>query len=233
MQILTDFSGVLAGGHTGFAKLVSERSGVPATMIEWFIDKKSPWFSQLFRGRVSEDSFWEMMADGFSEVAKTHGKCALSGEDLKNLYRENIRKPISGTLDVLKRIMYYPVQIGHGGRVGKGTPELWVVTDGIAEMVKPIHSWHPQVFRLIEHEIWSCFHDITKVDPCFFRLLPKMVGSKNASELLVIDNNKRNVDCATIAGIPAIQFVNAEQLENEMTQLGFVFYSKEECASNF
>ena len=225
MQILTDFSGVLAGGSGNFAKMVSEKSGVPATMVEWYIDAKSPWWSQLFRGRVSEDVFWDAMADGCRQVAGCNYK-ALDSKELKNLYHENMRVPIDGTLDVLKRIMYYPVKIGHGGRVGKGVPEVWIVTDGIAEIVKPIHEWHPEVFNVVKNEFWSCFQDTTKVDSCFFHLLPKMVGSKNPASLLVIDNNKRNVECATIAGIPAVQFVNAEQLEDDMTQLGFVFHPK-------
>ena len=225
MQILSDFSGVLAGGHTGFAKLVSEKSGVPATMVEWYIDKKAPWFCQLFRGRVSEDVFWDAMADGFREVAG-YDHTALDSKELKALYHENMQRVIPGTLDVFKRIMYYPAKIGHGGRVGKGTPVIWIVTDGIAEMVKPIHEWHPEVFSVVEKEFWGCFHDTTKVDSCFFTLLPKNVGSKSPAELLVIDNNERNVKCAEKAGIPAIQFVNAEQLESDMEKLGFVFYQK-------
>ena len=224
MQILSDFSGVLAGGHTNFAKLVSAKFGVPANLFDWYMDKKSPWLSQLYRGRVSENVFWDAMAGDSAEIAGKDGM--LDSETLKNLFHENMQKPIPGTLDVYKRIMYYPTKIGCGGRVGKGAPKFWIVTDGVAEMISAIHEWHPEVFDLIKNEFWSCRQDSTKADSCFFHLLPKMVGSNDSAELLLIDNNPRNVECATVAGIPAIRFINAEQLEAEMTQLGFVFYPK-------
>lgn len=224
MQILTDFSGVLAGGLAGFSKKVSEKLGIPTGLFEGYLEMNEPWFWQLYRGRVTEDEFWDAVAEGFTQAMGRNGG-SLAGEELKNIFHINMQKPVPGTLDVYRRIMYYPVSIGGGGRVDKGIPKIGVVSDNIAEMVPLFHKWYPGVFNMVEKEFWSCSQDCIKADPCFFKLLLKSLGGK-PSDYLLIDGEKRNVELAMVHGIPAIHFKNAEQLEAEMVELGFVFYPK-------
>lgn len=223
MQILTDFSGVLAGGLTGFFRMMSQELDIPVALLEAHLGENAPWIRQLNRGRVTEDEFWDAIVEDFAK--KMNGKL-LDAEKLKAIFHENMRRQVPGTLDVYSRIAYYPIRVGQGGRVGKGVPSIGIVADCTTELVPLLHEWHPDIFDLIKKEFWSCQHEIVKEDPDFFRLLPKRVRSEDPAELLLVDSRQRNVNRARLAGIPAIQFINAEQLEADMERLGFAFNPK-------
>ncbi len=224
MQILTDFAGVLVGGLADFSKTVSARVGLPVGLFHGYLELSAPQRWQLHRGRVSEGEFWDAIASGFKQATK-QSDGSLNGKVLRDIFYENMRQPVPGTLDVFRRIMYYPLRVGQGGQVGKGMPKIGIVSDSIAEMVPLFHEWHPEIFSMVEKEYWSCFHDNIKSDPSFFKFLLKGLGGE-PSEYLLVDGEQRNVDQASLLGIPAIRFENAEKLERQMVDLGFVFYPK-------
>ena len=185
----------------------------------------------MFRGRVSEDEFWDdfvaKIVFRFPEVCQEGGAEALDNEWFKRLFYQTTQKTMPGPLDVFKRIMYYPMHVGHGGRGGDGMPDVILVADSANESILELHNYHPEVFETAAAEVWSSrFHQV-KTDPFFFSFMLKGFHGE-PDEYLFISRDQEAIDLAEKSGIPCIKFIDAEQTENEMSRLGFMFYPKEE-----
>ena len=65
----------------------------------------------------------------------------------------------------------------------------------------------------------SCYLGVSKPDPQIYRLALDL-SQQPAQECVFIDDRSLNLECAHRLGLHTIQFLNAEQLENDLHTLG-------------
>ncbi len=226
MEILTDFLGTMTLGEDGFIKTVSGRSPIREDKFRIFFEKvlKSK-LNQLLRGRVTEDELWDEVMKAI-RVCFCVNEATMNASKFKTMFYETVKVPIPDILDIYQRILYYPMRPGKNGKMGKGMPDITIVSNIAEDMIPLVRRWHPDFFEIVKNEIWSCKVDQILTDPGFFKFLT-MGLEEDADEYLFISRDEKAVSLARDAGIPSVHFQNARQLEKEMTQLGFMFSEKE------
>ena len=131
MQILSDLSEVLVLGPRDFAKEVDKQSpGLEYEFENYFNSNECIGkLKQLFRGRVSEDEFWDDLAATmvfrFPEICEKNGN-VMDSDWLRDLFYQTAQTSIPETIEVYERILYHPIHVGRGGRVEKGTPDICI-----------------------------------------------------------------------------------------------------------
>ena len=217
MIILTDLSEVLIHGMYGMEEIVSERHGI--CTAEKFIKRKNEPemekdFSNLLRGLITEEAYWKSFL--------SEDYWPFNFKDAEAMLGENLARPrIRGVLEVYKSIKFYPENVGNYSKK-KGKPEIWIVSDHIRERLHEIHTLHKDVFEIANKEIWSCEVNKIKSDNRFFNTVLEQNGLK-PEEVVFIDDLGINVSCARGIGITSINFLDSEQLKNELINLGFTF----------
>ena len=143
-------------------------------------------------------------------------------DELQEVLSINMIEIIPDTISVYQRIIGYPDSINNDSDLVKGRPEIWLVSDHIAERAGEIEYLHQDVFDLTSRQIWSFKRRQIKSDPSFF---PELIADYRLvpEEIVFIDDLQENLDSAASTGITGIKFENAEQLEAELSALGFLF----------
>ena len=139
------------------------------------------------------------------------------------MFGENLAKPrFKGTLEVYKSIIAYPESL-YSPILVAGRPEIWLVSDHIKERLYELHQGHKDVFEILSREIWSCEVGKIKGDSGFFKDILDKYGL-TPEEVVFVDDLYVNIRSAESAGLTSIQFENAADLKNELSELGFEFY---------
>lgn len=150
------------------------------------------------------------------------GEWPFGVEDIKRCVSENLKRVVPGTIALYRSIAAFPASFDEGAQIIQGRPEIFIVSDHLAERVPELKSYHPDLFEMVSREYWSCDTGRLKGDSGFFVDFLKDFNL-NAKECLFIDDYERNIGMAEEAGIEAIQFESAEQLKADMEKLGFRF----------
>lgn len=221
MIILSDICEVhFPGMFDGFSGEVSARCCVPANIFEEHRRKYEDDLWQLCRGRMSEIEFFGRMA------ARWHSEHPereiVSTQGLMDAFYANARRETPEVLGVFKRILYHPVCPGESGRVEKGMPELYLVSDHFKEAVPKMRELHPELFEAARGVFWSCDYGAVKRDPGFFETVISEIG-EDKGRFIFIDDSRDNIRVAEAAGLKCIRFENARQLETVLGEYGVVF----------
>ena len=214
MVILTDLSEVLISGLFGIDNIITEHYNKDATKAFWARRLETDEeFRELLRGKMSEDEYWRLFAE----------KCKwpFNIQALKMFFSKNMRKNITGTLDVYKRIIAFPYSLPSRVMV-EGIPEIALVSDHIRERIGEIHICHPDIFEMISRQFWSCESGKLKADEGFFPQLLRVLDIP-PEEAILVDDSPYNTTAAIEAGITSICFTSAFQLETELREYGFCF----------
>lgn len=215
MVILSDLSEVLIRGMYGIEEPIGKRYG--RKVAKRFLKRRSEIdtiFEELMRGHLSEDVYWQVF---FQE-----GKWPFDKEEIKSLFSLNLAQNIPGTLEVYQKIKYYPATLQADDFV-MGRPEIWLVSDHIAERENEIGYLHPEIFTLCSRILWSFNSRALKSDTGFFQ---NLLSSHHLdhSEVVFIDDMPKNIMAASSgADIMSIRFFHAAQLQEDLCKLGFGF----------
>ena len=215
MIIMTDLSEVLIKGVHGMEQLVEKRYG--ERVARRFLDRRKATntiFCELLRGYLSEDNYWDVFLGD--------DKWPFEKDELKEMLSINMIDRIPDTLSVYRRIIGYPDAVGYYMEHVMERPTFWLVSDHIAGRNLEIEYLHPEIFNLTTNQIWSFDYSLIKSDPHFFPELIATYGLLD-DEVIFIDDLPINIDAARHAGITGILFENANQLETDLRELGFLF----------
>ena len=216
MVILSDLSEVLIMGLYDLEKIIAKHYG--EAVGEAFLARRrsiyEDTFIEVLRGRCSEDAYWQKFME--------EGEWPFNVEDIKRCVSENLKIVVPGTIELYKNIVAYPSSFDKEARIMQGRPEIFIVSDHLAERVPELKGYHPDLFEMVSREYWSCDTGSLKGDSGFFTRFLEEFNLK-AKECLFIDDYERNIGIAEEAGIEAIQFKSAEQLKADMEKLGFRF----------
>lgn len=215
MIIFTDLSEVLIRGVYGMEEIIEERYG--KKVAKKFLRRRravNDIFRELLRGHISEEVFWLVLLQD--------GNWPFDSDELQEILSINLIGVIPDTIDVYQRIIGYPDSISNDSDLVKGRPEIWLVSDHIAERALEIEYLHQEVFDLTSRWIWSFKYRQIKSDPNFF---PELISDYELipEEIVFVDDLQENLDAAASTGITCIKFENAEQLEADLSELGFLF----------
>ena len=217
MIILSDLSEVLIHGLQGTEEVVKEKYGDRTAdkfyrrMMDIEVDN---CFRNLLRGYIKEDTFWlTFLSEDY---------WPFDYKQAEKLFGENLQRPrIDGVLEVYSSITAYPEKIGSEKKC-TGRPQIWIISDHVKERISDLHEYHKDLFDLVDQEIWSCSMGKVKGDDGFFeRILED--NSIQLDDVVFIDDWDRNTKKATSLGIQCIEFKDAEQLKDSLTNLGFEF----------
>lgn len=218
MVILSDLSEVLIRGLYGTEDIIEWRYGREAGERFWQrhleAATNTTWCDAM-RGKCSEDDYWQKICED--------DELGLSAAELKDAFSENLSRKVPGTLDVYQRIVGAPRSLKPGAEITYGRTDIRIVSDHVRERLAELQKLHPAVFTLATRCYWSFETGLLKGDSGFFARLLKE-SNLAPDEVVFVDDMQCNVDAAKEAGINAIQFLNAEQLEQELSGLGFRFF---------
>lgn len=216
MIILSDLSEVLIRGIYGAEEYISEYYGAGAA--EKFVSRRGEiddTFYELLRGSINEETYWQKF---FEE-----GSYPFGFVDVYEAFSWNLTQDIPGTLEVYQQITAHPQSLGsHEPIMVKGMPAIYIVSDHINERINELKAEHPEIFRIVSDEYWSCDMGKIKQDPEFFPMLLGGTG-RGPEEFVFVDDNPKNVASAKMAGIRGIEFTGASELKAALKALGFEF----------
>jgi 2-haloacid dehalogenase len=194
--IIFDFGNVLLSWDPRriFQRFFSEG---PQT-VETFMDEIgfAEWHVEQDRGRP--------FAEAIAERSAKFPHYAHILADYDTRYEEGVGGPISGTVEILRRLKQagYPLY-GLSNYPTKKFP--------LARLKYEFFDWFDDI--LISGEV-----GLVKPDPAIFHLLLTRIGHA-ADECIFIDDSGANVTAARELGLTAIQFQSPEQLEQELQKL--------------
>jgi 2-haloacid dehalogenase len=157
------------------------------------------WHVEQDRGR----SF----AEAIAEHSAKFPQYAHIFPDYDTCYEEAVGGPISGTLEILRRLKQagYPLY---------GLSNYPTEKFALARRKYEFMSWFDDI-------VISGAVGLVKPDPAIFRLLLAKIG-RAAEECIFIDDSSANIVAAQELGFIAIQFHSPEQLERELRALGIL-----------
>lgn len=221
MILFTDLSEVLIRGIYGIEDRIDHVYDTDAAIR--FAERKHEMLEQfeyLMRGCMTENQFWQK----FLEC----DKWPFGVTEIKALLSQHFVETIPGTIKVYSSITSYPdhceskkhksIPMGRN----EGQPEIWLVSDHIAERQEELEYLHPDVFNLVSRRIWSYDEVALKKDVAFFHRLLKKNDLKS-DEVIFIDDYPDNTAAASKAGITSIWFRNSWQLKHQLVKYGFRF----------
>ena len=225
MIILSDLSEVHARGIIGTDRFLAAKYAVSSIGQKAIKDKC--WrrqgvptvqgaFKDLLRGRISEDEYWQEFFE--------KGRWLFDMEDAKEALSKNLRDPLPDpATHVLERIMRYPRSLAGDFGFADGMPTIYLVSDHIESRLQEVKNAHPGIFKLFAREFWSCRMGCIKEDRGFF---PTVIdeGHLKPEEVILIDDNIKNIAAASRFGIQGILYQSSHQLETELRdKYGFEF----------
>ena len=193
-HIIFDLSEVLIAGLVGIERELSRTLPVPEEEILPRFGGEV--FHQLLVGNISEDTYLSRI------IARE--KWVVRAETLKAAIRRNFHNEVEGTHSLVSRLA--------------PRYELILLSDHAREWVAYIKPVYP-FLQTFKHAFFSYDLKRTKRDPgAFLKVLD--AASAAPHDCLFIDDNPDNVQVAESVGIPGIQFLNAEQLADELRKRG-------------
>ena len=146
-------------------------------------------------------------SEAIAEFSARFPQYAYFMPDYDTRYADSISGPISGTVEILRRLKQ------------AGFP-LYGLSNYPAEKFK-LDRPRYEFFNWFDDMVISGEVLVSKPDPAIYHLLLKKIG-RPATECAFIDDSLANVTTARELGFTAIQFKSPEQLENELIQLGIL-----------
>lgn len=220
MILLTDLSDVLIGGLNDTAELINEKFGRTASFGCWWRYRQTRnSFNKLLRGELSEDEYYRIF---FEDC-----RFPFTEDELYKCFSKAFQVENRGVLSVYQRIIAHPRLLSSGAGMIKGRPDIYIVSDHIAERVDEIKDYHPEIFSLMKGEFWSFDLGMIKKDPGFFQAVLKKLGV-GPNEVVFIDDKATNTEAAAKTSIANITYKNPRQLEEQLREFGFVIASATE-----
>lgn len=193
-NIIFDLSEVIISGYHGIEKIMEKNYGIKTD--EFIKQKTKLWdmFLELMRGKYTEDEYTKKLLENTN--------WEISIEDMKKLFRENLNIPVSGTMDIIKKL--------------NGKYKLILLSDHIKEWLDYILENNREL-DIFDEKIFSHKLGKLKSDEGTFKLILEKLNI-NANETIFIDDYETNVNMAKAQGINTILFKNAKQLEKELKE---------------
>ncbi|MGE5496619.1 MAG: HAD-IA family hydrolase [Syntrophothermus sp.] len=192
--IVFDLSEVIINGVIGIEKVLCSR--LPLTekqVIDCFSGKV---FEELMLGNVDEDSYIKNILE--------KEKWGVTAPELKQIIRDNLKGEVEGVIPLVRKL--------------SENYTLYLLSDNSREWVEHIKEVHP--FLAVFKEVFFSYElKMTKKNPAVFTHLLQRLNLDPA-EVLFVDDHKRNIDNAKLAGIDGIVFRNAEQLKSDLELRG-------------
>ena len=193
-NIIFDLSEVIISGYHGVERLLKEQFGIPEQDFKEQKQLKNELFLELMRGNLSEKEYLEELLQGTN--------WNISVEQLKIAIRQNLNKPIPGTMEIIKELK-------------EGKYQLILLSDHAREWMKYIEENNKDL-EIFDKKIFSYDIGTVKSDEQTFKIVLEQAGIV-ADETLFIDDYEKNVENAEAVGIHGIVFENAEQLRKTLS----------------
>lgn len=193
-NIIFDLSEVIISGYHGVEKIIEQNTDI---LAEEFLKRKEETldiFLDTMRGKYSEDEYLEYLLNGTN--------WNISKEKLKNMIRENLNIPVNGTMNIVKKL--------------KSNYNLILLSDHVKEWMEYILENNIEI-NIFEHKYFSYTYGRLKSDVESFKYVLEATHI-NPSETIFIDDYKSNIKVANKIGIQGIIFIDAKQLEEELTK---------------
>lgn len=195
-NIIFDLSEVIYYGYYGVENEI-EKSGIHKKV---FLERKQEtldFFFDTMRGKYSEDDYFEMF------LKDTNWNVSVN--DLKKYFRNNIKKPVKGTKEIIQKL--------------KRKYKLILLSDYLKEWREYLESFDE--LPMFDYKFFSYQYRKLKQDNGTFQLILDKLKIK-PEETLFIDDNEKNVQCAEKIGIKGIIFIDSEQLKKELRNLNLL-----------
>ena len=200
-NIIFDLSEVIISGYRGIEEVVLESqygTFENKKLLENEVDldtmRENETFLNLLRGKLTEEEY-------LNHVLKNK-KWNVSVEQLKIAIRQNLNKPIPGTMEIIKELK-------------EGKYQLILLSDHAREWMKYIEENNKDL-EIFDKKIFSYDIGTVKSDEQTFKIVLEQAGIV-ADETLFIDDYEKNVENAEAVGIHGIVFENAEQLRKTLS----------------
>jgi 2-haloacid dehalogenase len=157
------------------------------------------WNAQQDKGRP--------FAQGIAELSAQFPQHAQLIQAYFDCWEDSLGGPIDGTVDLLRKLKQ------------NGYP-LYALSNWSAETYPRARHKYP-FFDLFDEVILSGTVKLNKPDPAIFKLLLTKTGYL-ASECLLIDDSRPNIDTANELGFVTIHFTSPSQLQTELQSLNLL-----------
>ncbi len=191
-NIIFDLSEVIISGYHGVEQLIEKRYGISAKQFNKRKEETIEVFLESMRGKVREEDYWKEFLKGTD--------WNITIEDLKITIRENLNRPVTGIMEIIKEL--------------KGKYQLILLSDHVKEWVEYIEERNQEI-KIFDKIIFSYeIHSLKSDESTFIKVVKQ--AKIVADETLFIDDYERNVKKAEQVGIHGIVFKNAKQLKEEL-----------------
>ena len=190
--IIFDLSEVIISGYYGVEHIIERETGICANEFWQRTRDTVPLWLDAMRGNITEDQYIEQLFAGKN--------WKMSAEQFKAFFRANLNNTMDGTMQIVEKL--------------KGKYKLVLLSDHLREMTDYILQTH-RGLDAFDQIIWSYQIGQVKTDNGTFEKVLDMIGA-TADETLFIDDAQCNIDCAKAAGLDAILFTNATELEKQL-----------------
>lgn len=193
-NIIFDLSEVIISGYIGVEKIIEKNTSISS---EKFLERKKETiniFLDTMRGKYSEDEYLSYL------LQDTNWK--ISKDELKLFIRENLNRPVKGTMNIIKTL--------------KENYNLILLSDNIKEWMNYIFE-NNEDLAIFDHKYFSYDIKGLKLDEDTFEYIINDLNIK-PEETIFIDDYEGNVQVANKNGIKGIIFKNAEQLTKELEE---------------
>lgn len=192
--IISDLSEVIIEGFMGIGRELSPILDISVKEIELEKTKNFQLFIELMEGKMSED---EYVTEFLNRT-----KWNISVKDFEKIMRKVLDKKIPGTIDVLRKIK------------NTGKYKLVLLSDNVKEWIDYVLKTNDDL-KIFDYMFFSYELETIKEDSItFVRVLDKL--NAKPEEVIFIDDLISNINVAESVGIKGIQFLNANQLEEDL-----------------
>ena len=181
-----------------YAEVIAE-----GPMSKWVRENIYPDDSKLVAYREKAHK-WDLGEMSLKEVYKHLGEITGIAPELiwENFYEKSL--PNNEVIDLIKQL--------------KKNYNIILFSNFVAELLRKLLNKY-EITELFDEIIISSEHKMKKPDPKFFELLVRRAGV-NKDEIIFIDDKLRNILAANEFGIKAFQFINAQQLAEDLRTQG-------------
>ena len=192
--IISDLSEVIIEGFMGIGRELSPILDISVKEIELEKTKNFQLFIELMVGKMSED---EYVTEFLNRT-----KWNISVKDFEKIMRKVLDKKIPGTIDVLRKIK------------NTGKYKLVLLSDNVKEWIDYVLKTNDDL-KIFDYMFFSYELETIKEDSItFVKVLDKL--NAKPEEVIFIDDLISNINVAESVGIKGIQFLNANQLEEDL-----------------
>jgi FMN phosphatase YigB (HAD superfamily) len=190
--VIFDLSEVLIAGLLGVEHALADRLAMRPEVVLSALG--SNLLHQLCRGELTEGQY-------LNQIITREG-WDISADEIKPLIRENFHRRVAGMDEVLNRL--------------SSQYELFLLSDHAQEWVDYIRKIHP-FLEIFKRQFYSFeFGQIKQETSTFEKVLGQIKYAPR--DCLFIDDSAGNIRSAGSVGIEGIQFRDAEQLVNALTE---------------